>query len=72
MHSDAHDSSTEDIPDHIQRYVDQRLAEHEMLAEMLPPVGSVIPWLPTGWSTFTDLYLELVFRLGSSCRVAAV
>ena len=37
-----------DIPDDIKTYVDRRLAEHQVLASILPPVGSVIPWLPTG------------------------
>jgi hypothetical protein len=40
--------ATEDIPDDIKRYLDRRLAEHDALANTLPPVGSVIPWLPTG------------------------
>ena len=38
----------DDIPDHIKRYVDRRLVEHQALTSILPPVGSVIPWLPTG------------------------
>ena len=37
-----------DIPDDIKKYVDRRLAEHQVLASILPPVGSVIPWMPTG------------------------
>ena len=50
LHSNAvnGDHAGDDIPDHIKTYVDRRLAEQEVLANILPPVGSVIPWLPTG------------------------
>eukprot|EP00092_Neocalanus_flemingeri_P003166 GFUD01003384.1.p1 GENE.GFUD01003384.1~~GFUD01003384.1.p1 ORF type:complete len:287 (+),score=68.70 GFUD01003384.1:91-861(+) len=46
LHADM--SADSDIPLHIQRYVDRRVAEQQVLAALLPPVGSIIPWLPTG------------------------
>ena len=62
LHSYAvHADLTDDIPDHIKRYVDRRLAEHEALATILPPVGSVIPWLPTTMGTF--LSISCIFQM---------
>ena len=48
VYGDDDGEDRDDIPDHIKRYVDRRLEEREVLANILPPVGSVIPWLPTG------------------------
>ena len=48
LHSYAVHADDGVIPDHIKKYVDRRLAEQQVLANILPPVGSVIPWLPIG------------------------
>jgi len=49
MHSYAvQESADSEVPAHIKKYLDRRLSEQNQLSDLLPPVGAVIPWMPSG------------------------